>query len=277
MEVVVAQKAGACYGVSRALEIVEHAASRAEGSVYTLGPLIHNPQVIASLEDRGVVAVDEPCDATPGSALVMRAHGVTPEVERRAIDAGLEVIDATCPYVKKVHKAVERLEREGFSVVVVGEVGHPEVEGTCGHGHDVVVVGTVREAEALAFRRRIGVVVQTTLSRSVLREVVSALIGHCEELRVVDTICEATRERQQAAADLARTVDVMVVVGGRSSANTRHLYDVCRAVLGATYHIEGADELEAVWFEGAQRVGVTAGASTPASHIESVCESIARL
>lgn len=277
MEVVVARKAGACYGVSRALQIAEQVSAQAQKPVYTLGPLIHNPRVIASLEARGVTAVDDPLDAADGSAIIMRAHGVTPALESHAADAGLQVVDATCPYVKKVHKAVERLERDGFRVVIVGEAGHPEVEGTRGHGHDVLVLGSAQEAKGLEYARRIGVVVQTTLSREVLREVVAALIGRCEELRIVDTICEATSERQQAAVELAQTVDVMVVVGGRGSANTRHLHDLCKEVLDATYHVESAEELESVWFEGAQRVGVTAGASTPASHIDSVCKIIRQL
>ncbi len=277
MRVVIADKAGACYGVARALQIAERVIEEKGPGVYTLGPLIHNPKVIASLEQDGVRVVEDPRQAKRGAVIIMRAHGVAPEVEQRAVEAGLEAVDATCPYVKKVHKAVERLERDGYQVVVAGEQGHPEVEGTCGHGHDVAVVGSAEEAQKVAFARRLGVVVQTTLSRETLREIVSALVGRCEELRVIDTICEATSERQQAAAELAKSADVMVVIGGKSSANTRHLFDICEGICAATHHVEDAEELDAAWFEGAQMVGITAGASTPDNQIESVYESIRRL
>ncbi len=275
MKVMVADKAGACYGVGRALELARRAAEKATSPVHTLGAIIHNPAVVAELAREGVSAVDRPEDAEPGSVLVMRAHGVTPDIERRAADAGLVIVDATCPFVKKVHRAVELLSDEGYQVVVVGESGHPEVEGICGHAPEAVVVGSSAELESLEFGRRVGVVAQTTLERSVLRDVVSALVGRCGELRVIDTICEATRERQQAAAELAAASDVMIVVGGRSSANTRHLADVCARHCTATHHVESVEELDSTWFEGARTVGITAGASTPAEQIEAVRSALA--
>ena len=247
--ITVADKAGACFGVERALELVRRTACEAKGPVHTLGPLIHNPQVVEALSCEGVSPVTEPEDAQAGSTLVMRAHGVTPQIERRAQEAGLITVDATCPYVKKVHVAVE---------------------GICGHASNARVVGSAAEVASLGIGRRVGLVAQTTLERSVLRSVVGELVGRCEELLVIDTICSATRERQEAAADLASRVDVMVVVGGRSSANTRHLADVCRAQCGRTYHVELADELDGSWFEGVKAVGITAGASTPATQIKEV-------
>lgn len=270
MQVTVAERAGACFGVERALEIARRVAGEAAGPVHTLGPLIHNPAVVASLERDGVTAVDAPEDAEAGSTLVLRAHGVTPQVERRAREAGLSCVDATCPFVKRVHVAAERLVREGCQVVVVGEAGHPEVEGICGHAPDAVVVGCVAEAEAVPAARRIGVVAQTTLERRILREVVGALVGRCEELHVVDTICAATSERQEAAAELAGGVDLMVVVGGLGSANTRHLADVCRARCANTHHVEDASQVDPAWLEGCEDVGITAGASTPSDQIEAV-------
>ena len=266
MKVMVADKAGACYGVERALELARRAAEKATSPVHTLGALIHNPAVVAELAREGVSAVDRPEDAEPGSVLVMRAHGVTPDIERRAADGGLVIVDATCPFVKKVHRAVELLSNEGDQVVVVG---------ICGHAPEAVVVGSSAELESLEFGRRVGVVAQTTLERSVLRDVVSALVGRCGELRVIDTICEATRERQQAAAELAAASDVMIVVGGRSSANTRHLADVCARHCAVTHHVESAEELDSAWFEGARTVGITAGASTPAEQIEAVRSALA--
>ena len=277
IEIVIAEKAGACYGVERALGLVSDAARNVEGRVYTLGALIHNPQVVTRLAAEGVSAVERPDECAPGSTLVLRAHGVTPCVEECAQAAGVSTIDATCPYVKRVHKAVERLEGEGYQVVVVGESGHPEVEGICGHATDAVVVGSADEADNVRETRRIGVVAQTTLERDVLRSVAARLIGRCSELHVIDTICEATSERQRAAADLASRVDVMIVVGGRMSANTRHLADVCSAHCEGTHHVERVDELMPSWFEGVHRVGVTAGASTPADQIQGVTTRIAEL
>ncbi|MBR3313603.1 MAG: 4-hydroxy-3-methylbut-2-enyl diphosphate reductase [Atopobiaceae bacterium] len=275
--IIVAEHAGACFGVERALDLASRAAADATTPVHTLGPLIHNPQVVASLSEQGVTPVERLEDAEEESVLIMRAHGVTPEVERRAQARGLKAIDATCPFVKKVHRYAERLESEGYQVVIVGEAGHPETEGTRGHAPNAVVVGSAGEARSVELARRVGVVVQTTLERSVLREVVGALIGRCEELRLVDTICGATSERQGAAADLAAEADVMVVIGGRSSANTRHLVDVCAARCSETYHVELPDELEGAWFDSAELVGVTAGASTPADQIEAVTERIREL
>lgn len=276
VRVEVAREAGACFGVERALTMVRDLAEKSRDSVYTLGPLIHNPSVVRELSDAGVGVLDDPDSATAGSTLVLRTHGVTPDVERRAKAAGCAVVDATCPFVKKVHKAAERLVAEGYDVLVVGEKGHPEVEGTLGHAVGARVVGSAADVDALQVGRKVGLVVQTTLAEQVLREVVAALVGRCDELRVIDTICDATSKRQEAAADLADRAGVMIVVGGKNSANTTHLYDICAQRCASTYHIELADELDAAWFAGAGLIGITAGASTPASQIEDVRACIER-
>lgn len=275
--IVVANEAGACFGVERALAMVIDEAHDARGPVHTLGPLIHNPVVVAELAAQGVGVVSEPEAAEAGSTLFMRTHGVPPVVEERARELGLTVVDATCPFVKKVHVAVERLVREGYQVMVVGETGHPEVEGTVGHAPGALVVGSASDVESLQVSRRVGLVVQTTLALKTLREVVDALVGRCEELRVINTICDATSKRQSAAQALAREADVMVVVGGRNSANTTHLADICSTACICTHHIETPDELDASWFREAELVGITAGASTPASHIDAVRECIESL
>ena len=274
--IVVASEAGACYGVERALELVREAARGSEGPLYTLGPLIHNPQVVASLEEDGVGVVEDPGQAA-GATLVLRTHGVTPATERAAREAGAAVIDATCPYVKKAHLAAERLSEEGYQVVIVGEKGHPEVEGTLGHATGALVVADAAELDGARVGRRVGVVVQTTQTRACLRAVVDRLLDLAEEVRVVNTICDATTERQRAAAKLALEADVVIVIGGRISANTTHLAEICSERCPATHHIETPEELEAGWFEGASLVGVTAGASTPHEQIEAVASAIARL
>lgn len=274
LTVTVAEHAGACFGVERALALVEQLAAESSGALHTLGPLIHNPIVVSDLKERGVGVVSDPLDVGEGDTLVLRTHGVPPEVEEQAARVGARVVDATCPFVKKVHLAAERLLAEGYQVIVVGEAGHPEVEGTLGHAPSALVIGSSTELQGVEVGRRVGVVVQTTLARSVLREVVDALVGRCAELRVMDTICEATSDRQQAAARLAEESDVMLVIGGRNSANTTHLVQICVEHCSRTHHIESAEELDPAWFDGATRVGITAGASTPASHVQRVLDAL---
>ena len=271
--IVIAEEAGACYGVERALQMVERAADAGAGSVHTLGPLIHNPRVVSDLASRGVTVVTSPEEAA-GGTLLLRTHGVTPDEEARARALCKEVLDATCPFVKKVHLAARRLAEEGYQVVVVGEKGHPEVEATLPHAPGAIVVGSAEEAKALEPCRKLGVVVQTTQSRAHRAEVVNVLLAKAEEIRVMNTICEATSGHQGACAKLAREADVMVVIGGRISANTTRLAEIARALCPRTHHVEGADELDPNWFAGAGVIGITAGASTPASQIEAVCSAI---
>lgn len=275
-EVIIADEAGACFGVERALRIVQDAAREGRTPLHTLGPLIHNPIVVRELEELGVTVVESP-EVEPGSTLVLRTHGVTPAVEEAARAAGADVIDATCPFVKRAHRAAERLAREGYQVIVVGEQGHPEVEGTVGHAPEALVVESPEQVEGLELARKVGIVVQTTQARSNLRAIVAALVGRVDELRLVDTVCEATSGHQGACARLAATVDVMVVVGGKNSANTTHLAEIAREHCADTYHIEQPSELEASWFDGAERIGITAGASTPAAQIEAVRGAIEAL
>lgn len=268
--VIIAEHAGACYGVERALSMALKAAHDARQPVHTLGPLIHNPLVVAALEQRGVSPAATPEEAGTGT-LVVRAHGVTPQVSAHARELGLDVIDATCPYVKRVHHAAEKLAREGYQVLVIGESGHPEVQGIMGHaGEDALVVSSEAEIDGLALAKRVGIVVQTTQTIELLRCIVARLLGRVEELRVVNTICEATSERQNAARDAARKADCMIVVGGRESGNTQRLAQICHEVCSKTHHIEDANEIDSAWFADAETIGITAGASTPAEHIERV-------
>ena len=269
----IASEAGACYGVERALRMVEDAAKTSTVPVHTLGPLIHNPRVVDDLAAKGVTVVASP-EESSGDTLLLRTHGVTPEEERRARELCHDVLDATCPFVKKVHLAASRLYREGYQVVVVGEAGHPEVEATLPHAPGAVVVGDASEVAKLPVCKKIGVVVQTTQSRSNLEHVVSALLGRAEEVRVVNTICDATSGHQGACAELAARADVMIVIGGRISANTKRLAEIAAELCPRTYHIEGADELDSSWLVGAGLIGITAGASTPASQIDAVRSAI---
>lgn len=275
MRVVRARYAGACYGVQRALDMALEA-SEGDGGVSTLGPLIHNPQVVAELAERGVHAVADPEEAGQGPVII-RSHGVTPGV-RRAVEAcGQPLIDATCPHVARAQKAAADLAKRCGRVVVVGEAGHPEVEGLVAYareaGSEVLVVATPEDIPP-ALEAPVGIVVQTTQTREALDAVVSELVARGIEPQVKNTICFATRQRQEAAAALADEVDAIVVIGGRNSSNTTRLADICAAACPRTHHVEKPEELDPTWFAGCESVGVTAGASTPEDQIDAI---VARL
>ena len=277
-KITVAQEAGTCFGVRRALDIVEKALAEHGAPVCTLGPVIHNPRVVAELEKRGVHAVASPAEAK-GHPLVLRAHGVSPEVEDEARSLGA-VHDATCPLVKRVHEIAEKLVADGYDVVIAGEEGHSEVVGTLGHAPGASVAGSAEDVFALGAgvaSGRVGVVSQTTLERDVLSEVCDALLDRTRELLVHNTICDATSKRQGAAAELAGRSDVMLVLGGSNSANTRHLADICRQRCASTHHVEGPAELDPSWFLGVGHIGVTAGASTPQSQIDELVSALREL
>lgn len=291
MEVIRAKRAGACYGVQRALDMADEVIADG-GRAYTLGPLIHNPQVVADLAARGAEAVSSveeirwegaaeasapaegaACSAEDVPSVVIRSHGVTPQVLAAVEDRGFSVVDATCPHVSRAQHAAAELAAEGCRVIVVGEAGHPEVEGLTAWaeeaGGKVDVVAAPEEIPEGLYDP-VGVVAQTTQRRENLEAVVAALREAGLEPIVKNTICSATRQRQEAAADLASAVDAMVVIGGRNSSNTTRLAEVCALTCPRTFHIESADELDPAAFAGCRRVGVTAGASTPENQIAAV-------
>ena len=269
MEVLLADKAGFCFGVQRAINTAFKAAG--EGRVFCLGPLIHNPQEVARLREAGVETVDDFTALRPGDSLIIRSHGVPPNVLVQAREQGLHVVDLTCPFVAKAQQHAELLKREGYQVVVVGEPRHPEVQSILGYaGEDAVVVETPGEVAGLQLQARLGVVAQTTQSYGNFSEIVLGLLRLSKELKVFNTICSSTKERQEAARILASRVDVMIVVGGRNSANTTRLVSLCRESGKPTHHVEVVEEIQAKWLEGVRSVGVTAGASTPGWVIEAV-------
>lgn len=273
MEIIVARHAGVCYGVRRALTLATET-SDSSGPVKTLGPLIHNPLVVEQLRGQGIDVADTLEDATEGT-LVVRSHGVAPDVIDAAKGKGLAVVDATCPHVTAVQEAAGLLAREGYFVIIVGEDDHPEVEGIRGWAGDgSIVVETVDELPERLGTRKVGVVVQTTQSIDRLRDIVSALLVRAGEVRIFNTICAATTLRQESAAELARDVDVVIVVGGHNSGNTTRLAEISREYNDHVHHIESVDELDERWVSEAARVGVTAGASTPEEQIEAVVGAI---
>ena len=273
MEVILADKAGFCFGVKRAINTAFGAAGK--GKVYCLGPLIHNPQEVDRLHQAGVETVQDFEALQPGDFLIIRSHGVPPLVLAKARDKGLQVIDLTCPFVGKAQRDAESLCKDGYQVVVIGEKKHPEVQSILGYaGTNAVVVETADEVDGMKFKSRLGIVAQTTQSYSNFSEIVIKLLRLSKELKIFNTICHSTKERQDAARILAGQVDAMLVVGGRNSANTGRLVSVCRQAGKPTYHIELADEIRPEWLKGINKVGITAGASTPDWVVDGVLKKL---
>lgn len=272
MKIIRAGTAGFCFGVRRALELAEQALQSHE-KICTLGPLIHNPAVIEDLQKKGVEIVGDLSEAE-GKPVLIRTHGVVPGVFQEAKEKGIALVDATCPFVRRVQQLAAELGEQGYQVVVVGEADHPEVKGILGWaGDDVIIVETISDASKLQNYEKIGVLAQTTQNRLQYYEISRAIIGKAQEIRIYDTICQASVTRQKEAAEIANNVDIMIVIGGKNSANTRHLAEICGKVV-PTYHIEDVSELHPAMLQGAGSVGVTAGASTPDWIIEEVIKGM---
>jgi len=274
MEVLVAKTSGFCFGVKKAIDMAYKAVEGSSGPIYTLGPIIHSPQVVAELEKTGIYAKRDIGEIDEGT-IIIRSHGVTSGEMREAEKKGLRIIDATCPFVKRAHDYVRLLSREGYFIVVVGEKEHPEVKAILSYGgKDMMVAGSVEDIKDMPRKKRVGIVAQTTQTLENLQAIVGLCLKRAGELKVFNTICNATTVRQEESRKLAGMVDCMLVVGGRNSANTRRLADMCRTIQPNTYHIEVAGEMDTNWFKGAKKVGITAGASTPEWIIEEVVKAV---
>lgn len=270
LEVIGVDEAGFCFGVRRALLLARDATGR-YSEVACLGPLIHNREVVEDLERRGMRVVEDLSEVAPGSAALIRAHGAGPDVYEQARALGIELIDATCPFVRRVQEAATRFAEEDYQVLVLGERDHPEARGIVAHaGGRAAIIEDAAELETFDLGLRVAVVCQTTQRLASLQELVAALLPRVRELRVANTICDATSKRQQASVRVARQADLMIVVGGRHSANTNRLAQICRDAGAPTQHIESADELRPEWLDGVHTVGITAGASTPPEAVEAV-------
>ena len=275
MKIRKAAHAGYCWGVERALDIVHDTAAAHPGeTVRTLGPIIHNPQVVQSLEEKGVESVDG-LDEMARGTVIIRTHGVPPGTYEQAHAKDLNVVDATCPLVTLVQNKAKQLVQEGYHLVIFGNPRHPEVIGTIGHaGGKATVIERPQDIENVHLPKRVGVVVQTTQETELLTALLAHLVPRCKEVKIFNTICNPTIERQEAARELARDVEVVIVVGGKNSSNTRHLAEVCREEGAIAYHIEEAAELDPAWVKGVENVGVTAGASTPGWLMDEVIERL---
>lgn len=273
-EVKLAVSAGFCFGVERAVKMAVSALEEFGGPVYTLGPIIHNPQEVLRLQNMGI-KMAHTLDEIPGGTVVIRSHGAPRGVIEEAEKRGLKVVDATCPLVQRLTERVRELADEGYQVVVVGESDHPEVMAVLSYAPDSCFV--VRGPECVEsgnLNKKVGLVAQTTQSLENLRAVASLCICHCREVRTYNTICHATHKRGAEALELARQVQVMIVVGGKNSANTTRLAKAVNQGGTRTYHIESADELNNLEIPMGVPIGVTAGASTPGWVIEEVVSAL---
>ncbi len=276
-QISIAHRTGVCYGVREAIDKAKFA--RAQGkSTHTLGHVVHNEGLIADLRERGIKSAETLDDVQEGAAIVIRAHGVTPEVLDRAKARGLEVIDGTCTWVTQEHRELQRLVADGYDIVILGTPNHPEVVGLLGFAPNAILVDEEGDWERIPRRKRMGLITQSTQPPWKFERLAAFMVGRCHELKVVNTVCPVTIRRQEDTLEAARGVDLMVVVGGTRSANTKELTRLCEMSGTRAIQIESVRELsDAALFAGARRVGITGGTSTPIEDLAAVAEQIARL
>ena len=274
MKVTLAKSAGFCFGVKRAVEMVYKEAETGK-KVYTLGPIIHNEQVVQDLEQKGVRVIDTPEELSKAedATVIIRSHGISADVYHQLEDKKVRIVDATCPFVSKIHRIVEKKYQEGSCIVIVGNANHPEVEGINGWCNGAAtVIGSVSEAENYSQEpaRKLCVVAQTTFNYKKFKDIVDIFSKKSYDIDVMNTICNATEERQTEAGTIARQSDAMLVIGGKHSSNTQKLYEICRKECENTYYIQTVHDLDLEVLRSTGLVGITAGASTPKKIIEEV-------
>ncbi len=277
MKIEKSAKIGFCFGVRRALDILEREAQE-RGGIETLGEVVHNEQVLQKLARLGIRVANNVSDIK-GNTVVLGAHGVTPEVENEIKSRRIKIIDTTCPFVDRAQRAAKRLAEAGFFVIIYGDAHHAEVKGILGWAKGKGIATTEEKVVASLKKlpRRVGILSQTTMIPAkfigFIKNILDTIYTKDSEIRIVDTICHDIRERQSAALELAKRVDVMLVIGGRESANTSHLAELCTTA-AKTYKIETAKELKKTWFKGKQKIGITAGASTAEATIEEIIKKL---
>ena len=276
-EVILAKSAGFCFGVKRAVDTVYEQTGKK--NVYTFGPIIHNEEVVKDLEKKGVFVIntmEELDDITEGTVII-RSHGVSSAVYEALRKKGVEIVDATCPFVLKIHNIVKQESANGKQIVIIGNEKHPEVEGIMGWSKTQVhVVDTVEKAQNLQLdpQREVCIVSQTTFNYNKFKELVEIISKKGYNIIIRNTICNATEERQTEAREIAKRVDAMIVIGGSSSSNTRKLYEICKNECKDTYYIQTLNDLDMTSLGKADCIGITAGASTPNNIIEEVCTNV---
>ncbi len=274
MEIIIARESGLCYGVKRALRIARETRSKAKTPVFTWGELIHNPDIIQELEKEGIIPTENP-DNLDGATVVIRSHGVPPDIHQMLEQRAKNVVDATCPIVKRIQKLVARLSGQNLEVIIVGNPEHPEIRGLRGISrHRAVIIENEAQALGLPFARRRAILAQSTQDMELFARVVANLISLTSELRVYNTICQSTRVRQRSTSELASQVDVLFIIGGASSSNTNRLYEISKRIQPNTYFIEKASQITPAMIIGAKKVGISGGASTPSEAIREALNKI---
>ena len=284
LQVEVAKTAGFCFGVKRAVNLANNAPVKYPGlRIRTLGPIIHNPQVVNQLATIGIKQVDDINELGQG-VVIIRSHGITRQLAQELKQRpNLTVIDATCPFVRRAQEIVEEMSEAGYLILILGELDHPEVTGIISYGEPqrTLVISKPCDIPTEFFTKRktsrIALLAQTTLSQQLYNKIVLSLLAIKGELRCFNTICTATSDRQSEALELAKKCDCMLIIGGRNSANTNRLHELCEERQPASYHIETAEDLQAEWFADKQTVGISAGASTPRWLIDEVLNNLENL
>ena len=272
MQIIVAKRAGFCFGVKRAIDTAFRLAKDMEKGVYSLGPIIHNPQVVEKLRKEGVIPTEN-IHSHKIKTLIIRTHGISPEIYKEIYEKGYKIVDATCPFVKKAQKYVQTLKKERYQVIILGDKQHPEVRALLGFaGDDAFVLNSGDPLPAL--KGKVGLIVQTTQPLESLKKLTCQVIGSVKELKVYNTICDSTTLRLEETKKLAKIVDLLIVVGGKNSANTTQLTVISKTICAKVYHIERAEEIRSTWFKGVEKTGVTGGASTPQWIIDGVVEKL---
>ena len=271
MEIKLAENYGFCFGVKRAIEIAEESKN-----AYTYGPLIHNREEINRLQENFNVTTAHEIDELENTdRVIIRTHGIVKDELKKLNESGKEIINATCPFVTKPQEIVEQMSKEGYKVVIFGDEKHPEVKGVKSYAvNEPIVVMGIEDLEGHHLGVKVAVVSQTTRKVKEFMKIVNHLIENVKEVRVFNTICNATFENQEAADKLSKEADVMIVIGGKNSSNTKQLFSIVERNCEDSYHIEVPEELQPEWFEGKKLCGVTAGASTPDWIIQNVIEKI---
>ena len=279
MKVIKAKTAGFCFGVKRAVDTVYEQVDTCSGPIYTYGPIIHNEEVVKDMESKGVVVLrtEEELDDISGGTVIIRSHGVEKRIYDKLEAKGIRIVDATCPFVKKIHNIVQKESAAGKYILIIGSPDHPEVIGIRGwSGEHAAVVQNADDIENIDFskNRKICVVSQTTFNYNKFKDLVEIIKKKSYDISVLNTICNATKERQTEARRIAESVDAMIVIGDKHSSNTQKLFEICRKACNNTYYIQTLDDLDLNQLGSVETVGITAGASTPNNIIEEVQNNV---
>ena len=279
MKVIKAKTAGFCFGVKRAVDTVYEQVDTCSGPIYTYGPIIHNEEVVKDMESKGVVVLrtEEELDDISGGTVIIRSHGVEKRIYDRLETKGIRIVDATCPFVKKIHNIVQKESAAGKYILIIGSPDHPEVIGIRGwSGEHAAVVQNADDIENIDFskNRKICVVSQTTFNYNKFKDLVEIIKKKSYDIIVLNTICNATKERQTEAESIAESVDAMIVIGDKHSSNTQKLFEICHRACNNTYYIQTLDDLDLNQLGSVETVGITAGASTPNNIIEEVQNNV---